>query len=156
MRPRCLWLAALRATVRSLRQLVMLVAVGSLCTASAGCGYFPKQKEATEPPPSKDTFERKRICMEVGERVDQKERKGDTYGAIILEPTYSYNDSLKTCLYAGGLMNVKENYNSYWVRDCLTNQVLVECTMIKREVVTGLPLGEFNRMKAYLMTEREK
>jgi hypothetical protein len=66
------------------RRLVVLVGVGVLCSTFAGCDHFQKQKKAPEAPPSKDTFERKRICMEVGERVDQKERKGDAYGGILL------------------------------------------------------------------------
>ena len=138
------------------RRLVVLVGVGVLCSTFAGCDHFQKQKKAPEAAPSKDNFERKRICMEVGERVDQKERKDASPGSIFLIPAYGYNDSLKTCLYAGEVLSPKEHYAAYWVRDCFTNSVVVECTMVNGRVVSGVPLGEFNRMKACLMAEREK
>jgi len=83
-----------------------------------------------------DHFERKRACLEAGYKAyERDERDLIGSGLHLFLPTFCYNDSLNTCLYACGVR--KENYKSPFVRDCLTNMEILTFTMLDGRVVAS-------------------
>src|SRR5436190_2037280 len=93
-----------------------------------GCDRLERQMPILQSAARSDHFERKRVCMEIGYKAYERDER-DLVGSKLhmFNPEFCYNDSLNTCLYAGGLVGPK--YKDLWVRDCLTNNTILSFTV---------------------------
>lgn len=70
----------------------------------------------------------KERCRKVGEEIDQQRKEDPLYSATFVEPEYTYNKKLDTCLYyAEFRFGPNPPYESYIgiVKDALSNEVIL-------------------------------
>lgn len=71
----------------------------------------------------------KERCREVGEEIDQQRKENPLYSATLIEPEYTYNKKLNTCLYyAEFRFGPNPPYESYIgiVKDALSNKIIMQ------------------------------
>ena len=104
--------------------LVFAVILGSLIIVVLGLIIINKPWQFKRGAQQEQEFllRMKQECKGEGEKVYQQQKED---GLILLNPEYTYNNQLNTCLYAGGQISEDGSYLEYWVLDVFSNKELV-------------------------------